>query len=246
MRYIIILLLAVICSISSAGTRDPNKSDEKYIEYGAKFSCVLRLKCVAPNGTLYYASAVAIDNEWILTAAHVLIHSNDINVLVENSPVKVDRVIAHKDFIPANYGFYDIALCHVEKPFNLTFYPELYTEKDEVGKVCSIAGYGSFGTFDTGITGSDGKRRAGSNIIDVIDRHLLVCTASKSNSIDLTDLEYIIANGDSGGGLFIGNKLAGINSCVMAIDKKTDSNYGDESGHTRVSKFVDWIKENKK
>jgi hypothetical protein len=59
-----------------------------------------------------------------------------------------------------------------------------------------------------------------------------------------TELEFLIASGDSGGGLFIDNKLAGINSCVMAVDKKPDSTYNDESGHTRISKFIGWIKEN--
>jgi hypothetical protein len=38
-------------------------------------------------------------------------------------------------------------------------------------------------------------------------------------------------------------KLAGINSCVLADDKTLDSNINDWSGHTRVSLFVDWVKE---
>ena len=51
----------------------------------------------------------------------------------------------------------------------------------------------------------------------------------------------MISHGDSGGGLFIDNKLAGINSLVMSSDGKPDSSWTDESGHTRVSKFVSWI-----
>ena len=247
MRYIIVLILSMIfCSLSLAGTRDPKKADEQYITYGSEFSCIFKLKCVTSNGTVYYASAVAIDDNWLLTAAHVLSHSKDISITVDNAAIKIDKVVTHKDFIASNYGYYDIALCHVEKPFKLLFYPSLYRDKNEVGKVCSIAGYGSYGTFETGVTGSDGIKRAGSNTIDTIDRHLIICTPSRPNSKGITELEYMIANGDSGGGLFIGNQLAGINSCVIAVDKQTNSNYGDESGHTRVSQFVDWITENKK
>lgn len=246
MKYIVTLILIAICSLSLAGTRDPKNSDDQYVNYGSEFSFVFRLKCVSINGSTYYASAVAIDDNWLLTAAHVLSQARDINVMTDESSVKVDRFVTHKKFVSANYGYYDIALCHVDKPFNLVFYPSLYSDKDEVGKICSIAGFGSYGTFETGIVGSDGKRRAGSNKIDTVDRHLLVCTASLPKAKDLTELEYITANGDSGGGLFIGNKLAGINSCVMAIDKQTNSNYGDEAGHTRISQFIDWIIENKK
>lgn len=246
MRYILILFLAIICSVSYAGTRDPSKKDEAYVEYGSKFSCIFKLKCETTNGMTYYGSAVAIDDHWLLTAAHVLTQAKDIKIIVGNNTIKVDRMIAHKNFVQANYGLYDIALCHSEQPLNLDFYPQFYTKEDEVGKICSISGFGSFGTFETGAISSDNKRRAGSNKIDIIDRHMLICTASRPSSKDTTELEFISASGDSGGGLFIDGKLAGINSCVMAIDKKTDSNYGDEAGHTRVSQFVEWIKENKR
>jgi len=54
-------------------------------------------------------------------------------------------------------------------------------------------------------------------------------------------MEFLIASGDSGGGLFIDKKLAGITSCVMTTDGNTDSNYNDERGHTRISQHINWI-----
>ena len=60
---------------------------------------------------------------------------------------------------------------------------------------------------------------------------------------DKFPLEFMIAPGDSGGGMFIGNKLAGINSFLMAADKKPDGTYGDEAAFTRISLYVDWIAE---
>lgn len=245
MKYALIVLLSLFCSFSYCGTIDPNKPDTKYIEYGSKFNYVFRIKCITNSGIIYFASATAIDNHWLLTAAHVVSKSTKVEIMIGDRAVRANKVIVHKDFIEENYGFYDIAMCHIEESLNLNFYPELYQMKDEVGKICSISGFGSYGTFATGVTGSDGRRRAGSNIVENIDRHLLVCKPSKSTAKDNTELEFIIANGDSGGGLFIGNKLAGINSCVTAIDRKTDSSYGDEAGHTRVSQFIDWIESSK-
>jgi hypothetical protein len=37
--------------------------------------------------------------------------------------------------------------------------------------------------------------------------------------------------------------LAGVNSSVLSKDGNTDSNYGDESCHTRISRYKEWIEE---
>ena len=86
---------------------------------------------------------------------------------------------------------------------------------------------------------SDSKKRGGSNKVRYIDKHLLICDLTD----EYTPIEFLIASGDSGGGLFIDKKLAGINSCVMTVGKKPNSAYGSESGHTRISKHLQWITE---
>ena len=59
------------------------------------------------------------------------------------------------------------------------------------------------------------------------------------------DLEYSIAGGDSGGGYFLQENgqwyVAGVHSFGASVDGTTDSSYGDFSGSTRVSSFIDWI-----
>ena len=237
------LFLSLCLPVCYSGTIDPSTPDSKYIEFGKQFHYVYQICGVYENDGLFCASAVAIDPNWVLTAAHVvkgaklcLIHKDDKKYLVH-------VIVPHKDFEEKKYGENDIALCYIDEKLDLSFYPELYDNNDEVGQLCTISGYGLTGTFNTGSKESDNKRRAGSNKIDYIDRDLLICSASRTNK---TALEFIICHGDSGGGLFIGNKLAGINSCVMAEDNKPDSSYGDESGHTRVSKFVPWIRETMK
>lgn len=240
LAYSIILLL--ICSISSAGTIDPRVNDSKYVSYGSKFNFVAKLCGRSKDSTKFCGSAVAIHPNWVLTAAHVVEDIDSCEVVFDKDKFCISRVILSSRFKRDKTGYGDIALGYSEKEFGLDFYPALYTKKDEENKVCSISGFGLTGTFSTGATKSDDIRRSGSNIVDYIHNELLICNASTPQKA--TELEFLIASGDSGGGLFIDGKLAGINSCVLAVDKKPDSSFSDESGHTRVSVYFDWIMDN--
>lgn len=239
------IILASIFSIGLlAGTRDPSVPDHKYIEYGSKFHYVLSICGIEKDNSFFCGSAVAISPRIILTAAHVVHNSKHCGISVNESKVIiVEKIICHKDYT-GSFGKADIAICYLSENLDLKFYPPLYDKDDEVGKLCCISGYGLTGTFKTGQMTSDGKKRAGSNKIDGIDRDLLVCSPSTKTCVDRTSLEYIISSGDSGGGLFIDGKLAGINSCVMAVGQSPMSTYGNEAGHTRISKFIPWILEN--
>ena len=245
MKSIIVnLILCLFLSTSLySGTIDPYTADEKYIEIGEKFESVLEiLGSYKDSKQLFKASCVAIDKNWVLTAAHVVKNSRFVFIYNEKEKrcVIVDDVILHDGFTDKVFGKNDIALCHTSSDLELESYPELYSDEDEIGKICYIAGYGLTGTFMTGIKDNDGKKRGGSNKIDYISDDLLICSPSVINR---TEFEFLIASGDSGGGLFIDGKLAGINSCVLAVDKKPDSTYNDESGHTRISTFAMWIRQ---
>lgn len=236
-----ILFLYFLASVSYAGTIDPGVSDQKYIDNANNFEFIYEICGTYKDGQLFCASAVIIDKKWAVTAAHVVQNSRFSIISRGTSAHLIDKVIIHNDFNINNIGYADIALCRLSTSLILEKYPQLYTERDEEGKLCSISGYGSTGTFKTGSILSDSKQRAGTNRIDSIDKELLICNASSKDDPTVTNLEFLIAGGDSGGGLFIKNKLAGINSCVMATDKKTNSSYSDESAHTRVSTYADWI-----
>lgn len=236
-------LLFFLSSFSFAGTRHPAVPDAKHIEYGAKFHYVARMVTFEKETNQpQFASAVLIKPNWALTAAHVVRHIDSAVLMFNNDEVKVivDHVISHEEFgADASPGVHDIALCYSGTDFGLSFYPALYSEFDERDQICSISGYGTSGTFETGFNTSDIKRRAGSNKIDRYEKSVLICTPSATNR---TELEFMICPGDSGGGLFIGNKLAGINSFIMADHGKIpNSAYGTESGHTRISLYYDWI-----
>jgi hypothetical protein len=239
MRNLLYVLLFLFSSTGFSGTIDPNIPDNKYVEYGQKYECVVGICGNYEDNSPYCASAVIIKPRWILTAAHVVKGSKKCFIKINNEKKVISKIIPHKNYEENNFGYYDIALGYVDEDLVINSYPQLYDNTDEEGRLCSIVGVGLTGTFETGCVVSDNKKRAGLNIIDQIDRHLLVCTPSKEHK--KTELEFLIGSGDSGGGLFIDSKLAGINSCVMAVDGKPNSSYSDESGHTRISKYRSWI-----
>jgi hypothetical protein len=243
-----VILIVAGSKLAMAGTTDPSTPDSKYVEFGKQFPAVARLRSVTlltnnetgeSKPTFQYGSAVIIKPNWILTAAHV-VHGADEHVVIKDDDSKfpLQYVVVHKDFKDDDIGFHDLALGYSSKSFELPFYSPLYTKSDELGKAATIAGYGLHGTFHNGAYNSDGKKRAGHNRIDSAERAVLVATPSRANRFPL---EFVIAPGDSGGGMFIGNELAGINSFLMAVDKKPDGTYGDEAAFTRVSLYVDWI-----
>lgn len=245
MRPIFFLLpfLFLLSSFSQAGTRHPAVPDAKHLEYGAKFHYIARIVTFErKTKQTQLASAVLIKPNWALTAAHVVRDTEGAVLMFNDDETKlvVDHVIAHEEFgSDTKPGVHDIALCYSATDFGLTFYPPLYSDFDERDQICSISGYGITGTFETGFKISDAQRRAGSNKVERYEKSVLICTPSSSGR---TALEFMICPGDSGGGLFIGNKLAGINSFIMCDKGKIPNGaYGTESGHTRISLYYDWI-----
>jgi hypothetical protein len=244
-KILFIFFLSSLFSCSYAGTIDPNISDAKYIEYGKDFKYVGKLCGTYQDETLFCASAVVIREDIILTAAHVVKGYKNCKIKIEDKEFEINKFIWPLDFDQNIYGLNDIAIGFLKQKIQLNFYPELYDKEDELDKVCCIAGYGLSGNFITGAESYDDKRRAGSNIIEEIDKQLLICRPSKPTDKKRTSLEFLTASGDSGGGLFINNKLAGINSCISGRGKKgLKSTYDTESGHTRISIHRKWILQN--
>jgi hypothetical protein len=246
MKYLAVFVL-LCSSICNAGTIDPNIPDSRYIKYGSEYACVLKIRGIYADklNSGFAASCVIIDRYHVLTAAHIVENSITQHVLFENKAYPCAVIAIHIKYDSKIYGKHDIAIARLQTPIDLDFYPELYDKKDEQGKVCGIAGWGISGNFNTGIKKEsyDNIRRAGSNVIAEIEHNMLI---TKVDDRPKTELEFLIGSGDSGGGLFIDKKVAGINSCVLSIDGKADSSRRDMGGHTRVSDYIGWIKEAKK
>jgi hypothetical protein len=246
MRFAAPLLFASIAFAvvaSFAGTMLPEKDDSEYVAYAKKFPYVAVLKCRSgETGESQVASCVLIDGRWAVTAAHVVDGMNEWVVVTDDGKQHViEGVSIHADYRRGKHGAGDLAICRSKDDFGLPWYPPLYEGSDERGRVASIAGFGAVGTFRDGRTKPcDGVRRAGSNVVDEAGEGYLVCTAGGDRT---TSLEFLIAPGDSGGGLFIGNRLAGVNSYVSTFGKSPPRGvHGDHSGHTRISDYRDWIR----
>ncbi len=251
MRYLILSLIILLGLSSPAisGTRDPSTPDSKHLAYGKKHECVVQVKGqmefkqkegektveVTASG-----SGVIIAKRYVLTAAHVVQKTKDPYIILHGKKIPIEWVVIPNKFKEENTGPYDIALCRLKEDAIIDFYPELYEKDDEMGKLCSVAGWGMHGTWNTGTIYDDEKLRAGSNYVDPI----MFCgmiTCSLQDVSKRTSLEFLIGHGDSGGGLFIDKKLAGIHSCIYTGDGKLDSSYKDYSAHTRVSLHKEWI-----
>jgi hypothetical protein len=251
MKYILILGLILLSTISLGGTYHPQTTDDQYVEYAESFHSVGEIVVFAKDKTHYTASAVAIDDHHVLTAAHVVLQDEVVGCVfkINNKPFKIRNITYHKDYGKTAEGG-DIAICYIPKKIGLQSYPELY-DGDELDQECSIVGFGWYGNFNSGPIEYDLCKRAGTNKIDHIDEKVLVCSSSQPSDKNCTKLEFLINNGDSGGGLFIGNKLAGINSTIWKPKKKKDDEtkpdgkYGNFSTHTRIKHYLEWINTSK-
>jgi len=229
---------------SHGGLIDPSNKDHQYIKYASDFVYVGKIICLdkETNKIKYFGSCVGIGDKYILTAAHVFMDNNDLFVVeINDRKIEVGKIIIHPEFDPNIKGHNDIAIVKLQSNIGLDWYPSLYKKTDEINKLCSLAGFGTTGNFLSGPIIQDGKKRAGSNIIDKVYSGTLVCSPSLKNGT--TQLEYIIYHGDSGGGLFIDNELAGIHSFISRNDKKKHE-YETETFHTRISNHTDWIESN--
>lgn len=233
--------MVLFVNFINAGTIDPNIPDSKYIEHAKNFDSVVEVKGTTSFGMQFKASGVAISPNHVLTAAHVVKIMDKCKIVMKNKEYDGLNFVSHKKFDEDN-GTADIAIITIKHKFDLEKYPELYYKKDEKGKECDISGYGATGNFNTGANLSDDKLRAGKNVIDKVNDNVLICSVLDDNL--KTDLEFMIATGDSGGGLFIDGKLAGINSCIYSPKSGKMSGIDTESGHTRVSEYIGWIKDN--
>jgi len=245
MRYLIfsLAILLGLSGFTQAGTIDPTVDDSKYIEYGSQHECVVPIR-----GTYkeeegkkigFFGSAVIVRPRIILTAAHVLGEGKNAQITLNEQKINLLFSLQLKKYNKDKMGPFDIAVGYLEEDALIDFYPELYSEDDEIGKVCSISGYGMTGNYKYGAKLHDKKKRAGSNVVKELFNGMLVCSLGDKPH---TSLEFMVANGDSGGGLFIDQKLAGINSCIMTQKGGTlNSDIQDESCHTRISIHKDWL-----
>jgi len=170
----------------------------------------------------------------------------------------------------------DLGLVRLSQPITSVTPALLDFSTPLLGLLGTNVGYGRSGIGSEGMSTPAGTKRAGQNMIDAhggmittmgsgtlldldgisptvlfqdFDHPTDLVASSMGSAIPVTQ-EYLIASGDSGGGLFIDvggvTKLVGVNSFLASLPYPLDTtganaDYGDLAGVVSVQSFGNWI-----
>ena len=196
------------------------------------------------------------DADWVLTSAHLFIQSSG-SFTIDGATYTANQLIRHPQYVfGKELQGYDIGLAHLTTPVSGIAPATRYTASLEPVSIMTFVGFGMTGTGLTGANRVDFKRRAFQNMADGDFGNPSVLLGSDfDNPHTAADnafgdpaplvLEGSVANGDSGGGVFLTTAsqtyLAGVISFVAATDGSPNADYGDVTGFGRVSAFNIWI-----
>jgi hypothetical protein len=240
-----------------APTDDPAVTAQMYRDEAALYPMVGKVTGPGLSG-----SGVLISDRWVLTAGHVAFRKTSGTVNVGGVDYTISRSITHPNYVFGSNPF-DLGLLYLSGPVSAASAAtmiQLGGPNSILGREATWVGTGLTGT---GLTGAHGpfETRAFTNVIDVIGTAYGLTDTSfvadfdrpdgSSNSDPLlssptaTRLEGNVANGDSGGGVFITeggiDYLVGINSYTGRFDPGAASSYGSISGATNLELFHSWI-----
>lgn len=233
---VIALVLAVVMvSGPSAVVIRHDKSDADALQLGARFDAAGE---VLPDG-----GGALIAATWVLTAAHVAAPlTTGGSIRFGDAIHKVTRAVIHPEGTlradaPPEV---DLALLQLATPVTGITPFALYRDRDELGQVLFIVGYGDFARAGTPWVRADHRRRAVTNRVnDAGPRRLFMMFDTPSEQA--TEFEGIGGPGDSGGPAVIERSgtryVAGISSGAMG----KPGQYGATDVYTRVSAYADWI-----
>ncbi|TAK94933.1 MAG: trypsin-like serine protease [Verrucomicrobia bacterium] len=247
------LALALPCSTQSATIRD-DQPDSSYLALAndSEFAAV----GLFVNSWGFTGSATLIAPDWILTAAHNLVAASSGTFTLNGVAYASTQLIGNPGWNGDGFNGYDFGLVHLSSPVTNVTPATLYTESLQPVLPATFVGFGLTGTGLTGYKTLDNLKRAFNNEVDGdfgnparvlgcdFDNPHTNADNSFGSATPLT-LEGCVANGDSGGGVFVTinsrTYLAGVISFVAATDGSANADYGDVSGFGQISFVAPWI-----
>ncbi len=239
MRSYTLLVILIFFSLNidvTAIIKRHDKPDSLYINLAKQFSCVGSLHPIG-NGVV-----TLIQPEWVITAAHVAKGINVFNksVYFGDSLYSVVEIYIHD----AKDADTDIALLKLNKPVNHIKPAKLYTNNNELDKICYFVGWGDTGDGKTGPTKNDRIKRAATNLIASANGNWLEFNFDMKDNA--TELEGISGPGDSGGPSLWRNNdgeifILGVSSYNYSTGEG-ECKYGSVEFYARISSVANWIK----
>ncbi len=233
-----LILATLIPSVASAIIRRHDVPDSQYIVAASDYPAVVDLFIARPGDCI----ATLIAPEWLITAAHcvdTLMVMNDISV--GGTPYPITEIHTHEGW---NQDANDITLIKVGSPVVGVAPIPIYRDNAETGSMVWFVGRGDTSTGDIGGGAADGNTRAATNTVVSSDALWLRFVFNAPTDSEVTALEGISGDGDSGGPALIqtqdGLRVAGLSS-YQDNGNQTLGTYGVDEIYTRVSRYVDWI-----
>jgi secreted trypsin-like serine protease len=256
------LLMIMMHPVAQAIIVRHDKDAQAFLDLGLQFPCTVLLRHADSKDGLGDEGTL-IAPTWVLTAAHVAneLVAGDL-VEVNHRAIKIRRLVIYPKWHHDADMPVDIALLQLEEPVTDVIPARLYTAGDEVGMVVTFVGRGATGTGLTGQQMEDGKLRAATNRVESTFDVFPMTSArgqypaegfqlrfrfDAPGDPNVTDLEGISGEGDSGGPAYIQRGgflyIVGVSSGQDARPTEhKQGRYGVFEFYVRVSHFAGWIR----